>query len=110
MSLESKIELLTAAIEKLTAAMSASPATTAPVEQKAKPVKAEKPAPVVEPVQEQPTATHSTAEELKALCMGIVRADRSKKAAIVAILKDRTIDTIPVSEYAEIENQLSALV
>ena len=107
MSLESKIELLTAAIEKLTATMSAAPA---PVEQKAKPVKAEKPAPVVEPVQEQPTATHSTAEELKALCMGIVRADRSKKVAIVAILKDRTIDTIPVSEYAEIENQLSALV
>jgi hypothetical protein len=108
MSLESKIELLTIVIEKLTAVMVATPA---PVEQKETPAKAEKPVPVVKtPAPEQPTATHSTAEELKALCMGIVRSDRTKKAAIVAILKDRTIDTIPVSEYAEIENKLSALV
>lgn len=126
MSLESKVESLTAAILALTAQI----ATLQNIAPAAKPVvedtKAveevievveEKPAPKAKKKavkKEEPVETETpTVEELQALCMTIVRADRTLgpevKAAIAGFGDAKTIKQVPESDLVELQGLLNAI-
>jgi len=97
MSLESKIELLTAAIDRLTAMLEKQP----------QPVKSE--APIAKLEVSTPEVGAITIESLQALCMEKVRKDRANTAKVKEILGGRLVKVIPTSEYASVKVALEAL-
>lgn len=109
MSLESKIENLTKAVEALTEQM----AKSASSETESKPVqsKAKKPKPEAEPKDETPQGP--TVEELQDLAMSKVREDRSKKNAIKDLIASydgaKVIGDVPSDKLADLGKKLEAL-
>lgn len=114
MSLETKIEQLTKAIEALTAQVTTiqmlnniDPKPVAEI----KPVKfAEK----KEKVEQAETVdTGITAESLRDMCLSIVRNDRSKRAAIKDLMRDEfnatVVDDIDAKDFAKFKQMLEAL-
>ena len=123
MSLETKIEKLTAAVELLTAkietlATQAQPAPApeqvqAPEVEKVEKPKVEKKAAKVEaePAQE-PAQEVVTEQELMDLCMSIVRRDRALKDTIKATIErhgGKVVAEVDPSKYAELKAELEAL-
>lgn len=102
MSLETKIDNLIVAIEKMTATLEKlyEPATS---EQKSDPA-----------TTSSAQAIIVSAEELQSLCTKIVRADRNKKNAILAVLAEyngaKLIADIDVAYYPAINAKLEALL
>lgn len=109
MSLESKIENLTKAVEALTEQM----AKSASVETEPEPVqsKAKKPKPEAAPKDETPQGP--TVEELQDLAMSKVREDRSKKNAIKDLIASydgaKVIGDVPSEKLADLGKKLEAL-
>ena len=115
MSLENKIETLTAAIVELTAQIKGFREDAPIVEQQLAEIEAAekaeaKPAPKKQPVQKQPDVT---AEELQALCMKLVRTDKSNKAKILKLVGAykgaKTIAAVPADKLPELKAKLEAL-
>src|SRR5690554_4965868 len=95
--LENEIKKLTAAVEALTAAIQAQgvkPSAPDPVDEPIKPMPAitpedierESPEPAAAPVKDSGTDT-VTRDELRDMCLDIVRSDRSKKAAVAGAIE-----------------------
>jgi hypothetical protein len=102
MSLESKIELLTAAIDRLTAMLEKQP----------QPVKVEAPLAAVkhhEAPETKADATTITIESLQTLCMEKVRKDRANTAKVKEILGGRLVKNVPAAEYVAVKQALEAL-
>lgn len=123
MSLETKIEQLTAAVNLLTQAILERDiseladniaAPTKPIEPEV--IKAEV-AETKKAVKDKPKAKKEsndkvTAEDVQAVCMALVRTDTGKKAAIVQLLNDygaKTVGQVPAEKLAELKAKLEAL-
>lgn len=126
MSLEMKIEKLTAAVVALTDRMDALqqrdigtcvPEQAAPAEKpKAEKPKAEKPKaekPKAEkPKAEKQEADTPTAQDLMEMCLNIVKSDRSLKDKIKDIIAGyggKTIAEVDASKYNDLKSDLEAL-
>jgi len=104
MSLESKIELLTSAIDRLTAMLEKQP--------QSQPVKVEAPLAAVkhhEAPETKAEATTITIESLQTLCMEKVRKDRANTAKVKEILGGRLVKNVPAAEYVAVKQALEAL-
>lgn len=122
MSLEAKIEELTKAVNTLTETILKSDIGALLKEQAAnidsaveqtKSTKAKKKAePQPEPKDEPTDNDTPTVDEIKSLCMSIVRADKTKKQAILSALGEygaKTVDKVPTNKLAELKAKLEAL-
>ena len=110
--LETEIKKLTDAIEALTAAINAQgiekPLSPCPM-----PDITPEPDPVPEPVEKQDTPTETVSrEELKELCLSIVREDKDKKpklAEIIGAYNAKTLKQVPDEKLAELKQKLESL-
>ena len=120
--LETEIKKLTDAIEALTAAINAQgiekPLPPCPMpditpEPEPKPTPAPEPEPEPEPVQQQDTSNETVSrEELKELCLSIVRDDKDKKpklAEIIGSYNAKTLKQVPDDKLAELKQKLESL-
>jgi hypothetical protein len=106
MSLETKIQELTIAIEKLTVIMSNANTTTT------EPSKAKSEVKTEEPKNVTPVVAGMTREQLKEGCLNLVREDASNKVKIRNLLAEfnaKVIDDVPNDELAEFEAELAKL-
>lgn len=124
MSLETKIEKLTEAVELLTRAILerdivelaqniVEPTVEVTKEAVAESVKKSKPKKAAEPVKEKADAPEQvTAEEVQSMCLALVREDGSKKKHIVDIFAEygaKTVGQIKADKLAEVKTKLEAL-
>ena len=117
MSLEMKIEALTAAVVALTDRMDALQQPQAP--QNSDTCEAEQAAPAEKPKAEKPKVEANgpagdtpTAQDLMELCLNIVRSDRSLKDKIKDIIAGyggKTIAEVDASKYIDLKADLEAL-
>lgn len=114
MSLENEIKNLTAAVVALTERIGQleAPKVESP---KKEAVKVEKPKKEkVKTTETTPSDDTITAESLQALCMTIVKADRSKGAAIKEMLNElngaKTIKDVNPDQYAVLKESLEGLL
>ena len=111
MSLESKIENLTKAVEALTEQMAKSEPLSVEADPNAVQSKAKKPKPEAELKDETPQGP--TVEELQDLAMSKVREDRSKKNAIKDLIASydgaKVIGDVPSDKLADLGKKLEAL-
>ena len=100
MSLENKIELLTIAIERLTAMLEKQPSQAAQESPKATPPKAE------------PEAASITVDDLQSICTSLVRVNRENKPKIKAILDSfnvKVLAELNPSDMSDVKECLEAL-
>lgn len=121
MSLEKKIAELTVAVNTLTETILKSDIGSLIKEQAAQiesaveehaPVKP-KPEPKSEKAEPEQTNNDTpTVDEIKSLCMRLVRADKSKKQPILDALGEygaKTVDKVPSNKLGELKTKLEAL-
>jgi len=119
--LEAKIDKLTAAVEALTAAIQAQGATQLAPAPAAEPmpvitpedIERESPEPTAAPEQDS-TPDAVTRDELRDMCLSIVRADRSKKASVAAAIESvssggKLLKDVPDDKLAALKAALEAL-
>lgn len=127
MSLETKIELLTAAVDKLTAIIEnietrareiesqAQPEQATPVAPKVSPakVKPKEVAPVAESVKPaeptKPEAEAITVEQLQGMCLALCRKNPKHKLSIKTVLNNKLLKDVDPKEYANIKLCLEEL-
>ena len=113
MSLEKQIAELTKAVNTLTETILKSDIgqlIKEQVEQIEKAVE-EKPQPKPKKA-EKPTDDTPSVDEIKSLCMQLVRADKSKKQPILDVLGEygaKTVDKVPSDKLGELKTKLEAL-
>jgi len=117
--LEDEIAKLTAAVRELSGRLDMLTCTIAQVTTSVSPRSSDNPAPApapaapAAPAQAAAPAAHEVTEnDLHALCMSIVRADRSKKDAVKEIISSfggELICDIPKDRYPELATKLEAL-
>ena len=110
MSLENKIELLTVAIERLTAMLEKQPSPKA--ETPIAKVKGETPAEHKIVIKEAPKTETITVDDLKSICTEIVRNNRDDKPKITALLDSfnaKTLSDLKPTDYADVKTCLEAL-
>lgn len=117
MSLEAKIEKLTAAVESLTERLHSMEAMVAIPPSDPAPSEPESPAPKREQLAQaakeeaekaEPEITH---EQVQQLCLKIVRGDRSKKPKLKEILGEygaNLVQDVPADKLAELKQKLEA--
>lgn len=107
MSLEMKIEKLTAAVVALTERMDALQQAAPAEKPKAEKPKAEKPK-----AEKQESGNAPTAQDLMEMCLSIVKADRTLKDKIKDIIAGyggKTIAEVDASKYNDLKADLEAL-
>ena len=115
MSLEKKIAELTAAVNTLTETILKSDASQ-PIKEQAEQVELvveEKPQPKkTEAGPEQSNDDMPSVDEIKSLCLQLVRADKTKKQPILDALGEygaKTVDKVPSGKLSELKTKLEAL-
>lgn len=115
--LENEIKKLTAAVEALTAAIQAQGVTTTEAPKPSAP----EPMPAItlqdiEQESPEPTVEHDAAppsrDDLRELCLAIVREDRSKKASVAGAIEKfggKLLKDVPDDKLAELKVALEAL-
>lgn len=109
--LELKIEELVTAVRELSGKLDMLTCTIAQVTTSVSPRSSDNPAPAPAPAP-APVQQQVTEHELTALCLEIVRADRSKKdevKGVIASFGGELISDIPKDRYPELATKLEAL-
>lgn len=117
--LESEIKRLTDAVEALTAAINAQQGAHATPAPPSKPMPAvtpddiEKESPTATTVEDTPSAP-VTRDELKDMCLAIVRSDKEKKPKVAAAIASfgegvKLLKDVPDDKLAELKTKLEAI-
>lgn len=118
--LEAEIKRLTAAVEALTAAMTAqqgaapSPSVTPEPMPAITPEDVEQESPTATTVEQDTSSAPVTRDELKEMCLTIVRSDKAKKPKVAAAIGSfgegvKLLKDVPDDKLAELKTKLEAI-